>query len=58
MLRRGTRVTRLMQRVGQIAPTGRIIESRRDSYEIRWDDGHTTVTNHFGIIPLKNDNKS
>ena len=58
MLRRGTRVTRLMQRVGQIAPTGRIIESRRDGYEIRWDDGHTSVTSRFGIVPLKNDKKS
>lgn len=53
MLRRGTRVTQMTQKVGQRAPTGRIIDVRKDSYEIEWDDGHTSIITPEGIVPLK-----
>ncbi|MFQ5554065.1 MAG: hypothetical protein ACE5GC_01680 [Acidimicrobiia bacterium] len=53
MLRAGTRVTRLMQRVGQRAPTGKITAVRGRTYEIRWDDGHTSISDPIGVIPVK-----
>lgn len=54
MLQRGTRVTQMTRRVGQRAPTGRIVDLRGDSYEILWDDGHTTIMTREGVVPLKN----
>lgn len=53
MLRRGTRVTQMTRRVGQRAPTGRIVDLRGDSYEIRWDDGHTSIMTREGVVPIK-----
>ncbi len=60
MLRRGTRVTRLTQRVGQRAPTGKIVDVRaaEHKYEIEWDDGHRSVTTSIGIIPVKGHHKA
>lgn len=57
MLRRGTRVTRLTQRVGQRAPTGKIVDVRPDAYEIVWDDGHTSISSPGGITPVKRPKK-
>ena len=53
MLRPGTRVTRLMQRVGQRAPEGKILSIRGDSYEIKWDDGHMSIATREGIVAVK-----
>ena len=53
MLRPGTRVTRLMQRVGQRAPEGKILSIRGDSYEIQWDDGHMSIATREGIVAVK-----
>ena len=53
MLRPGTRVTRMTRRVGQRAPTGKIVEVRQGSYEIKWEDGHTSITTPEGIVPLR-----
>jgi hypothetical protein len=53
MLKKGTRVTRMTQRVGQHPPEGKIIDVTRDSYEIRWDDGHTSIITPEGIVPVK-----
>ena len=54
MLRRGTKVTQMTKRVGQRAPTGQIVDIRNDSYEIKWEDGHTSITTPEGIVPVKN----
>lgn len=53
MLRPGTRVTRLTKRVGQRAPEGKILSTRGDSYEIRWDDGHMSIATRDGIVEVK-----
>ena len=53
MLRAGTRVTRMMRRVGQRAPEGKIVQVRGDSYEIKWDDGHVSIATADGIVPVK-----
>ena len=53
MLKPGTRVTRMAQKVGQHPPEGEIVHVTRDSYEIRWDDGHTSFITTEGIIPVK-----
>jgi len=53
MLRPGTKVTQMTKKVGQRAPTGKIVDTRSDSYEIKWDDGHTSIATPDGIIPLK-----
>ena len=43
----------MMQRVGQRAPRGRIVDVRRGMYEIKWDDGHTSLTTPTGIVRLR-----
>lgn len=53
MLRPGTRVTQMTKRVGQRAPQGKILEARGDSYEIKWDDGHTSIMTADGVVPVK-----
>ena len=57
MLRPGTRVTKMTQRVGQRAPEGKIVDVRNGSYEIKWDDGHISIITPEGIIPVKRDKK-
>ena len=53
MLRPGTRVTQMTKKVGQRAPEGKIVETRRDSYEIKWDDGHTSIMTPDGVVVVK-----
>ena len=53
MLRTGTRVTQMTKRVGQRAPQGKIVDVRGDSYEIKWDDGHTSISTREGIVAIK-----
>lgn len=53
MLRPGTRVTKMTQRVGQRSPEGKILDVRNGSYEIKWDDGHTSIITPEGIVPAK-----
>jgi hypothetical protein len=43
----------MTQRVGQHPPEGKIINVTGDSYEIRWDDGHTSIITPEGIVPVK-----
>lgn len=57
MLKRGTRVERMTQRAGRRGPTGKIVDVRRDSYEILWDDGHTSIITPGGIMPVKKPKK-
>jgi hypothetical protein len=51
MMHKGMRVVRLTKRVGQTAPTGKIVAIRGSSYEIRWDDGHTSITSSEAVLP-------
>ena len=53
MLKPGTQVTKMTQKVGQRTPTGKIISVTRDSYEILWEDGHTSIITPEGIVPVK-----
>jgi hypothetical protein len=53
MMHKGTRVVRLTKKVGQAAPTGKIVAVRGTSYEIKWDDGHTSVTSSEAVLPAK-----
>ena len=48
----------MTQKVGQHPPEGKIVHVTRDSYEIRWDDGHTSIITTEGIIPVKKPNAS
>jgi hypothetical protein len=53
MLRKGTRVVRLTKKVGQAAPSGKIVSIRGSAYEIKWDDGHTSITSPEAVLPAK-----
>jgi len=53
MLRTGTRVRRLTKKVGQSAPEGRIIGRSGNAYEIKWDDGHVSITDPVGVVKVK-----
>ena len=58
MLRPGTRVRRMTKKVGQHAEEGKIIGRSGHAYEIRWDDGHTSITDPIGVLPVKKKTKS
>ena len=58
MLRKGTRVSRLTKKVGQVAATGRVTEIRDEHYvEVEWDDGHTSVVTKDGLALLTEANR-
>ncbi len=53
MLRRGTKVTHMTKKVGQRSQTGKIVDIRDNSYEILWEDGHTSISTPEGIVAVK-----
>jgi len=55
MLRPGTRVRRMTKKVGQSSPQGKILATRGGAYEIKWDDGHTSITDAIGVVKVKKD---
>ena len=57
MLRSGTRVTRLTKKVGQVAPTGKVVSIHGDSVEIKWEDGHTSIISKEAVTPLTDANR-
>lgn len=42
MFRPGQRVTKMTKKVGQAAPSGRVIKVHHHNVEVRWDDGHVS----------------
>lgn len=57
MLRPGTHVEKLTKKVGQPAPTGKIVSSHDDAYEVKWDDGHTSVISRDAVLKVTEANK-
>lgn len=55
MIRRGTRVKELTQKVGQIPRTGKVIDIRDDVIEVAWDNGHTSSVSGGLLVPLRPD---
>ena len=53
MLRKGMRVAKLTKRTGQVAPTGRVIDVRNDSCEVRWDDGHISIIDQGALQAVR-----
>ena len=49
----GEKVTKLTKKVGQAAPTGRIIAIKGDSVEVKWEDGHTSLISKVGVVPAR-----
>ncbi|MCP3974988.1 MAG: DUF1918 domain-containing protein [bacterium] len=43
----------MTKRVGQRSQTGKIVDIRDNSYEIRWEDGHTSISTPEGIVAVK-----
>ncbi len=55
MLRPGTKIRRMTKKVGQSSPEGKILAVRGSAYEIRWDDGHTSIADAIGVVKVKKD---
>lgn len=55
MFRQGARVAELTKKVGQVARTGKVVSVRDRSVEVRWDDGHVSVTSTRALTPVKKD---
>ena len=53
MLKPGTRVRRMTKKVGQPSPEGKIVGKSGHAYEIKWDDGHTSITDPVGVVKVK-----
>lgn len=52
-MHRGDKVAKLTKKVGQTAPTGRVIAIKGDSLEVKWDDGHWSLISRIGVVPVK-----
>lgn len=52
-MRTGEKVTKLTKKVGQAAPTGRIVSVRGESVEVKWEDGHTSLISKIGVVPVR-----
>jgi hypothetical protein len=50
---RGDKVTKLTKKVGQTAPTGRVVAIKGDSVEVKWEDGHTSLISRVGVVPAR-----
>jgi preprotein translocase subunit YajC len=57
MIRRGTRVVRRTKKVGQVAPTGKVIAVHDYSVEIEWDDGHKSIVSKEAVTLLTEANR-
>lgn len=58
MLRKGSRVMQLTKKVGQVAPTGKIVSMGDNNViEVAWDDGHTSITSREALVPLTEANR-
>ena len=57
MLRTGPRVAKITKKVGQVAPTGKVVAAHGDSIEIKWDDGHISVVSRDAVTPLTEANR-
>jgi hypothetical protein len=58
MLHSGSRVVRITKKVGQAAPTGKVIAIHdHNSLEIAWDDGHTSLTSRDAVVPITDANR-
>ena len=52
-LRKSSTVERVTKKVGQSAPTGKVIDLRDSNrVEVLWDDGHTSIISRSGIVPV------
>ncbi|MEA2000864.1 MAG: hypothetical protein U9N84_03125 [Actinomycetota bacterium] len=45
----------MTKKVGQPSPEGKILATRGSAYEIRWEDGHTSITDAIGVVKVKKD---
>lgn len=52
-MRRGDRVTKLTKRVGQTSPVGRVVAIKGASVEVKWEDGHTSLSSRVGLVRAK-----
>jgi hypothetical protein len=43
----------MTKKVGQPAPEGKIVGRSGQAYEIKWDDGHTSITDPIGVVKVK-----
>ena len=53
MMRKGMRVAKLTKKAGQVAPTGKVIDVRRYSCEVLWDDGHRSIIDQGALVAQK-----
>jgi hypothetical protein len=52
-LRKSSVVERVTKKVGQSAPTGKVVDFRDSNrVEVLWDDGHTSIISRSGIVSV------
>ncbi len=51
----GDKVTKLTKKVGQAAPTGKVVAVKGDSVEVKWEDGHTSLISKVAVVPVKSE---
>ena len=49
MLKKGDKVIELTKKVGQHSRTGVVAETHGESVEVKWDDGHTSITSRTSL---------
>lgn len=51
MVKKGEVVVEITKKVGQHARQGKVIDVRGEAVEIKWDDGHTSITSRTAVAP-------
>ena len=53
MFHKGQRVRELTKKVGQVSRAGKITDIRGEFFEVKWDDGHTSLLTGAVLVPDK-----
>ncbi len=53
MLKTGMRVEEFTRQVGQVPRQGRVKVLHKESVEVIWEDGHTSIVSRQSLHPVK-----
>ena len=49
MVKKGETVVEITKKVGQHARQGTVVEVRGEAVEVKWEDGHTSITSRTAL---------
>lgn len=58
MVKKGEVVVEITKKVGQHAREGTVIDVKGEAVEIKWEDGHTSITSRTAVAPKTEANEA